>query len=194
MNNVNMKSLMLGLVAVIAMSLAACSYTPAQPTARQTANAAAENNQQVLTTAVPIPALKTSLERQNLAERAKFLNNTAFVSCVYLYAENGSMVAFYPVKYKVSSLNSYMLPGDVVEWRAKGTDGIGSATQESPDIDGAYGQNADGIFFFTADTGEYVEWAGDYLYTSGCSKATSSTLLTQEVPNEDVAPAAPVKP
>ena len=193
MNHVNMKSLAVVAALALTMLLAACDGTGAQPTARQTANAAAENNQQVLTTAVPIPVLKTSLERQNLAERAKFLNNTAFVSCVYLYAENGSMVAFYPVKYKVSSLNSYMLPGDVVDWRSRGTDGIGSATQESPDIDGAYGQNADGIFFFTADTSEYVEWAGDYLYTSGCSKATSSTLLTQEVPNEDVV-SAPTKP
>lgn len=185
-----MKSMMLGVVAVIAMSLAACSYTPAQPSARQQADQAAASNQLTLTTAVPIPVLKTSLERQNLAERAKFLNNQAFVSCVYLYAENGSMVAFYPVKYKVSSLNSYMLPGDTADWRQKGTDGIAAITVESPDIDGAYGQNADGVFFFTADTNEYVEWHGDYLYTSGCSKATSSTLLTQEVPNEDVAPAA----
>lgn len=187
-----MKSLAVIAALSLTMFLAGCDGAMPQ-SARQTENAAAANNQQTLINAVPIPVLKTSLERQNLAERAKFLNNTAFVSCIYLY-EYGQVVAFYPVKYKVSSLNSYLLPGDKTEWARAGTDGIGSATQESPDIDGAYGQNADGIFFFTADTNEYIEWNGRYLYTSGCSKATSSTILMQEVPNEDVAPAAPATP
>jgi len=151
--------------------------------ARQIESNAAKVNQQTLLTNIPIPELKTSLERQNLAERAKFLNNSAFVSCVYLYAENGSLVAFFPVKYKVSSLNSYMLPGDQIV-QDRGEYGGGNVVIESPDIDGGYGKNADGIFFFTADTSEYVEWQGDYLYTSGCSKATSSTLLVQNVPAE----------
>lgn len=163
--------------------LAACSSANPQQTARQVENKAASTNQQTLINSVPIPTLKTSLERQNLVERAKFLNNTAFVSCVYLYAENGSLVAFFPVKYKISSLNSYLLPGDQII-HDRGELGGGNVVIESPDIDGGYGKNDDGIFFFTADTNEYVEWKGSYLYTSGCSKATSSTLLVQETAAE----------
>ena len=33
-----------------------------------------------------------------------------------------------------------------------------------PDVDGSYGENDSGIFFFTVD-GNYVEWTGDYLYS-----------------------------
>lgn len=33
-----------------------------------------------------------------------------------------------------------------------------------PDVDGSYGSNDNGIFFFTPD-GKYVEWSGTYLYS-----------------------------
>ena len=32
------------------------------------------------------------------------------------------------------------------------------------DVDGSYGENDTGIFFFTPD-GKYVEWSGIYLYS-----------------------------
>lgn len=32
------------------------------------------------------------------------------------------------------------------------------------DVDGSYGENDNGIFFFTTD-GKYVEWTGTYLYS-----------------------------
>lgn len=32
------------------------------------------------------------------------------------------------------------------------------------DVDGSYGTNNNGIFFFTPD-GKYVEWTGTYLYS-----------------------------
>ena len=32
------------------------------------------------------------------------------------------------------------------------------------DVDGSYGENDSGIFFFTTD-GKYIEWNGDYLYS-----------------------------
>ena len=33
-----------------------------------------------------------------------------------------------------------------------------------PDVDGSYGENDNGIFFFTTD-GKYVEWGGTYFYS-----------------------------
>ena len=33
-----------------------------------------------------------------------------------------------------------------------------------PDVDGSYGENDTGIFFFTPD-GKYIEWTGTYLYS-----------------------------
>lgn len=32
------------------------------------------------------------------------------------------------------------------------------------DVDGSYGENDNGIFFFTPD-GKYIEWTGIYLYS-----------------------------
>lgn len=32
------------------------------------------------------------------------------------------------------------------------------------DVDGSYGENDSGIFFFTTD-GKYIEWTGTYLYS-----------------------------
>ncbi len=38
-------------------------------------------------------------------------------------------------------------------------------TLEAPDLDGSFGKNADGVFFFTK-AGQYVEWSGAYLYSN----------------------------
>ena len=43
----------------------------------------------------------------------------------------------------------------------------GSYTSENKwlaDVDGSYGENDNGIFFFTPD-GKYIEWTGTYLYS-----------------------------
>ena len=37
-------------------------------------------------------------------------------------------------------------------------------TTEMADVDGSYGENDSGIFFFTPD-GRYIEWTGTYLYS-----------------------------
>jgi hypothetical protein len=87
-------------------------------------------------------------------------------------------VAFFPVAGKVSSLNSYLLPGDQV-WRDYNSYGYAALTQEAPDIDGAYGENADGIFFFAADTDAYVEWKGSYFWSDACLSPSAPTLLVQ---------------
>ena len=106
---------------------------------------------------------------------------------VNVCAGNGALVAYYPVKRKVSSLNSYLQAGSQIVRDPYYSDGkTYGASQgqivEQADIDGAYGKNADGIFFFTQDTNEYVEWQGDYLYTSNCSKPASQPMLVRNIP------------
>lgn len=113
-----------------------------------------------------------SLERYNLIRRAYWVNgqrekaNSLVCSIVkpmgyiILITENGSIIGKFTVDGKVSSLNSFLTPdseyyavaGDYpdVEWLA--------------DVDGSYGENDNGIFFFTID-GRYVEWTGTYLYS-----------------------------
>lgn len=44
------------------------------------------------------------------------------------------------------------------------TDNYSCENKWLPDVDGSYGENDNGIFFFTPD-GKYIEWTGIYIYT-----------------------------
>lgn len=157
----------------VMLPLAACS----EPTSTQKEQKIAQQSQAKLTVSTPIPVLPMSQERMNLVKRATRINVQNMQSCVTLFSQNGTVVAFFPVNGKVSSLNSYLLPGDA-QANPNYTD---SPVIESPDIDGAYGKNADGIFFFTADTDAYVEWQGDYFWSDQCLTPSTSPLLVRQV-------------
>ena len=50
---------------------------------------------------------------------------------------------------------------------------------ELADIDGSYGENDNGIFFFTPD-GKYVEWTGEYLFSDIPFEVDSPVVSYQE--------------
>ena len=126
-----------------------------------------------------------SLERYNLIKRAYWVNgqrekaNT--LPCeiekplgyIVLFTESGSVIGTFVVDGKVSSLNSYLSPDS--EFYEKDLDYRSSETYDTravydysnkwlADVDGSYGENDNGIFFFTTD-GKYIEWTGTYLYS-----------------------------
>lgn len=138
--------------------------------------AAAEKNQASLIDRYPVPLLTESLERANLIERAERINQQNLTGCIYLVSY-GTVMASYPVRGKVSSLNSYLLSGE------KST-GNGYAIEQA-DIDGAYGKNADGVFFFTADTNAYVEWQGEYLWSDQCLGLSVQPTLVRQLSADD---------
>lgn len=158
------------------LALAACSEATNSGTRRD--REVAQENQTSLMTAHPVPILQRSEERENLIKRATRLNQNNMVGCVTVFTPNGVLLYQGVVDGKVSSLNSYLLPGDV----PFGNTSAGYTTAESPDIDGAYGQNADGVFFFNADSDAYIE-AGNvtYIYTDQCLKTEQKPLLVQQV-------------
>lgn len=111
-----------------------------------------------------------SLERYNLIRRAYWVNGqrekASAVICqvakplgyIVLFTDNGGVVGRFVVDGKVSSLNSYLTP-DSEYYEA------GSIYNDwLADVDGSYGENDSGIFFFTID-GNYIEWTGTYLYS-----------------------------
>lgn len=117
----------------------------------------------------PTPSdLDFSLERYNLIRRAYWVNGqrekAAAVVCqvekplgyIILFTESSGVVGRFVVDGKVSSLNSFLTPDST--W-PNSTSGKWIA-----DVDGSYGENDFGIFFFTPD-GKYVEWTGTYLYS-----------------------------
>ena len=67
----------------------------------------------------------------------------------------------YVVDGKVTSLNSFLSP-DSEYYEITGE--YYCENDWLADVDGSFGENDSGIFFFTPD-GNYYEWTGTYLYT-----------------------------
>ena len=71
------------------------------------------------------------------------------------------IMGFFPIKGKVSSVNSKLTTGEQIvhdPYRYQS----GGKVVESPQLDGSYGTNGAAIFFFTTED-VYVEWSGDYV-------------------------------
>lgn len=116
--------------------------------------------------------IEYSLERYNLIRRAYWVNGmrekaialpcevTKPLGYITLFVGN-STIGTFTVDGKVSSLNSFLTP----DYQYYTSDGSSlTVPRELADIDGSYGENDGGIFFFTTD-GKYIEFTGDYLYS-----------------------------
>lgn len=116
-----------------------------------------------------------SLERYNLIKRTYWVNGQRekanALPCevvkplgyIVLFTESGAVVGSFVVDGKVSSLNSFLTPdSEYYELAYGGTDS--KRNKWLADVDGSYGENDSGIFFFTTDN-KYIEWTGTYLYS-----------------------------
>lgn len=172
------KFLIFGLSVILVFALTACETSGSRQdiyTTQENANNIQENQ--------PTPTdLEYSLERYNLIRRAYWVNGqrekALSLPCeierplgyIVLFTEGGGVVGRYVVDGKVTSLNSFLTPdstyyaaGDYsVSWLA--------------DVDGSYGENDQGIFFFTPD-GKYIEWTGIYLYSDIPFEVTTPTIV-----------------
>lgn len=124
-----------------------------------------------LQTNQPTPTdIDYSLERYNLIRRTYWVNGQRekanSLPCevekplgyIVLFTDNGGVIGSFIVDGKVSSLNSFLTPNseyyEYSNYRNKWL----------ADVDGSYGKNDSGIFFFTTD-GKYIEFTGAYLYS-----------------------------
>ena len=124
-----------------------------------------------LQTNQPTPTdIDYSLERYNLIRRTYWVNGQRekanSLPCevekplgyIVLFTDNGGVIGSFIVDGKVSSLNSFLTPDseyyEYSNYRNKWL----------ADVDGSYGKNDSGIFFFTTD-GKYIEFTGTYLYS-----------------------------
>ena len=160
------------MMCILVLSLTACIPEEGTITDVKKTQEIAKN----LAEAQPTPTdIEYSLERYNLIRRAYWVNgqrekaNT--LPCevekplgyIVLFTEGGSVVGSFVVDGKVSSLNSYLTPDSEYYEIVYG----GNNTKYNDwlsDVDGSYGSNDNGIFFFTPD-GKYLEWTGIYLYS-----------------------------
>ena len=112
--------------------------------------------------------ITTSLSRYNLIRRAYFLagqiDKARNLPCDvekplgyrYLFVEGVGCIACDSVDGVVTSMRSYLTPDSTYY--------SGSSVNWVADVDGTYGENPDGIFWFDAN-GMYHEWTGLYYYS-----------------------------
>lgn len=126
-----------------------------------------------------------SLERYNLIRRTYWVNGQREkanslvcevekpLGYIVLITESGAVIGSFVVDGKVSSLNSFLTPDSEYYEKHTGYRTLYTATSVSADdysnkwladVDGSYGENDNGIFFFTP-AGKYIEWTGTYLYS-----------------------------
>lgn len=143
---------------------------------RQDVNATL-NTGSKLASSQPTPTdIDYSLERYNLIRRAYWVNGqrekaitlpcsvTKPLGYIVLLTESGAVLGNFVVDGKVSSLNSYLTPDSEYYESYVGSSDERYSNSWLPDVDGSYGSNDNGIFFFTPD-GKYLEWTGTYLYS-----------------------------
>lgn len=165
--------LALVLVVIASLSLVSCDMETELTDEEKTMAVARD-----LKEAQPTPTdINYSLERYNLIRRAYWVNgqrekaNTLVceiekpLGYIVLFQGNTTVGSFI-VDGKVSSLNSFLTPDSEYYEQEYGSDGIscGDGNNWLADVDGSYGENDNGIFFFDV-MGNYVEWTGTYLYT-----------------------------
>ena len=153
-------------LALLLVSLCSCAESGARQDIMNTTELAdrLQENQ-------PTPNdIEYSLERYNLIRRTYWVNGmrerAASLPCeverplgyIVLFSGNAAVGQFV-VDGKVSSLNSFLTPDSEYYERNSSYNNRWLA-----DVDGSYGENDSGIFFFTPD-GKYIEWSGDYLYS-----------------------------
>ena len=167
------------LVIALALSMTGCMETEEVKEKRVTKEVTSK-----LTSNQPTPTdIDFSLERYNLIKRAYWVNGMVEkakqVECpvtkplgYIVLIDYGNVVQSYCVDGKVSSLNSYLSPDSERYATSSYADWLA-------DVDGSYGENDGGIFFFDIE-GEYHEWNGTYLYSSKPFHLNAEPLVSPE--------------
>lgn len=168
------KKILIATLLISLIILTGCDGTTESNTTKDVKNTLSIGDE--LASNQPTPTdINYSLERFNLIKRTYWVNGQREkamqvesailrpLGYIVLFTDNGGVVGQFTVDGKVTSLNSYLTPDSMYYELAYGGSGI-VMNSWLPDVDGSYGENDNGIFFFTVD-GKYIEWTGTYLYS-----------------------------
>ena len=134
-----------------------------QSSTRSINEKAQEKINNVATNTIPVPELSYFQERKTVANWAKRWDKPSVPTYVYLVSF-GKVLGYYVADGKPASTRSYLTPEDQRISFADDT-----IVVSAPDIDGTYGTNGAGKYFFTTD-GTYVEFNCEYIL---CDKPLS---------------------
>lgn len=165
-------------IIVVAMLMTSCEIdmSSVTTTSEQDINATIGIGDKLASNQATPTDIDYSLERYNLIKRAYWVNgqrekaNTLVceiqkpLGYIVLFADSGAVVGSFIVDGKVSSLNSYLTPDSEYYEQKTSSGGYAYGNEWLPDVDGSYGENDSGIFFFTPD-GKYIEFTGTYIYS-----------------------------
>lgn len=160
---------MIGILVLTLVTLTGCAEVTTTNTKQDIENTLNIGNKLVENQATPTD-INYSLERYNLIRRTYWVNgqreraNTLVcevekpLGYIALFLENGACAGKFIVDGKITSLNSYLTPDSEYYELVYG----GTYSRENkwlPDVDGSYGSNDNGIFFFTTDRQIYrMDW------------------------------------
>jgi hypothetical protein len=151
-----------------------------------------ESNHAKLVESTPPPQFEHSLERDNLVRRLKALNVQNKIMYIYCMTMDGKVVRYDTVEGKVSSLNSYLTTPEQVVAIPGQSGGITYHVLPSPDFDGSYGKNPEGVFWFNT-AGAYCEWSGYYFLSDQPLKINTPITLTANVDVDNPKPTSAEK-
>ena len=160
---------MIGILILTLVTLTGCAEVTTANTKQDIENTLNIGNKLVENQATPTD-INYSLERYNLIRRTYWVNgqreraNTLVcevekpLGYIALFLENGACAGKFIVDGKITSLNSYLTPdSEYYELIYGGT--YSKENKWLPDVDGSYGSNDNGIFFFTTDRQIYrMDW------------------------------------
>lgn len=160
---------MIGILVLTLVTLTGCAEVTTTNTKQDIENTLNIGNKLVENQATPTD-INYSLERYNLIRRTYWVNgqreraNTLVcevekpLGYIALFLENGACAGKFIVDGKISSLNSFLTPdSEYYELLYGGT--YSKENKWLPDVDGSYGSNDNGIFFFTTDRQIYrMDW------------------------------------
>lgn len=188
-----MKKRIAMVLVLVVMLFALCSCDEVVATGTAADVSQTKVNAEGLAERQPTPSdIEYSLERYNLIRRAYWVNGmrqkAITLPCeiekplgyIVLFSGNATVGSFV-VDGKVSSLNSFLTPDS--EYYEYSAGDYSARNRWLADVDGSYGENDSGIFFFTPD-GKYIEWTGDYLY-SDIPFVVDAPMVRYEVSSDD---------
>ena len=149
-----MKSLTLVTLAACA-ALAGCNAVDTAPTAQQEQSAKAQAAAQAVT-------FEKNAEIDNIQRRLKLTSNPGQIGFVMLINQAGQPIMYTSVKGKITSGGKRLTVP-----KTYGHDcyqGSCADTAQGATDEGTYGSAGDYVYFWTVD-GQYIQWAGNYLYS-----------------------------
>lgn len=181
MKNTNRFGFLLALI--VTLLLVSCEKRPSNQTALDE-QAQTERNQADLNKVQPAPKISYSLERENLINRFKLMNERDLMFYMYLFIEGvAEPIGYYQVN-KVSSVNSQLTnTNQIVDYYRNGVH-VSEHVLPSPAEDGSYGTNGDAIFGFTPEN-IYIESNMKYVVSNVPLKFRNAVQRLAVIDNEE---------